>query len=461
LKKITLNALIFSIHRTDKWWRYLGSSLGLDSFNVISEIKGEGDISIASEFYKELRAFKKTKKYNILTRDECQDIISRCRVLRWLDYDLSIAMIHAMANIFERLLDDLKPNLVLSFPIDRYPTDVLARISEAKGIPYLELTAGVFPDSAMLLRRGRLIKSVFTLREEEFLKRKEEIVNPLFTPSYVSFGDQFSYKKFIVTYLYFKLRGLVFKLISILKNDPLNLHYLDSQQFLGHKARWRDIKIINYIDYEWRKRLNTFQKEKIIFFGLQLFPEASIDYWIKNAELIDHENIVVQAAQVFSDAGYLILVKDHPLQFGFRNTGMIKKLIQIQNVVLVPYGVTGNELLSLSGVNFTFTGTLGLQAALAGLKSIVTDCYYSNSDDFIIFRDRKDIEKLPYLVNAKIFKDNLESRRERIVRHLMSGSFCGDIFTFKNFNSSNPPKKIDILSNSLALSLKKIINNAH
>jgi hypothetical protein len=141
LKKITLNALIFSIHRTDKWWRYLGSSLGLDSFNVISEIKGEGDISIASEFYKELRAFKKTKKYNILTRDECQDIISRCRVLRWLDYDLSIAMIHAMANIFERLLDDLKPNLVLSFPIDRYPTDVLARISEAKGIPYLELTA--------------------------------------------------------------------------------------------------------------------------------------------------------------------------------------------------------------------------------------------------------------------------------------------------------------------------------
>ena len=53
-------------------------------------------------------------------------------------------------------------------------------------------------------------------------------------------------------------------------------------------------------------------------FGLQLFPEASIDYWLRNVELIDHDNLVVDAARSFSEQGFLVLVKDHPSQFGFR-----------------------------------------------------------------------------------------------------------------------------------------------
>mgnify|MGYP006281659677 CR=1 FL=1 len=96
-------------------------------------------------------------------------------------------------------------------------------------------------------------------------------------------------------------------------------------------------------------------------FALQLFPEASIDYWLRNIELVDHENLVVEAAQGFSTAGFLVLVKDHPLQFGFRKTDFLDRLAAIKNVVILPYDVSGNELMSLAGASFSSTGTLGFK----------------------------------------------------------------------------------------------------
>ena len=113
----------------------------------------------------------------------------------------------------------------------------------------------------------------------------------------------------------------------------------------------------------WRRKLESVPRERRALFGLQLFPEASIDYWIGNVDLIDHENLVVRAARAFCEAGFTVVVKDHPLQFGFRQTELIDRLRALSSVIMVPYDVTGNEVLALCGVNFTFTGTMGLQAA--------------------------------------------------------------------------------------------------
>ena len=146
------------------------------------------------------------------------------------------------------------------------------------------------------------------------------------------------------------------------------------------------------------------------------------------------------------------------MQFGFRHTDLIVSLLQIENVVLVPYEISAHEMLALSGVSFTFTGTLGLQAALAGIKSVVTENYYSNEDDFIIFHKKSDIQNLPLMVENKTFKEPLDIRRKRIVSNLLSGCFDGDIFTFKNFDSQKPSQKIDTLAKSLKIRIMEIIS---
>jgi hypothetical protein len=433
--------LLFGIHGTVPWWRYLGQNLECGKSVVVTDLRGEGDLSVVNDFYAELNRMKRKPdpEFTLFTDIQIADIKVRCRALRWMDPDLAKAMIQAMAIVFDRILGKVQPSIVLSFPIDRYVKDVIERLSNTRGIQYLELTASVVPGMSMLLHRGRLME-LNTQPSEELVKQViNQIATPSFLPSYVSQKTNYTKVKFIKTLGYFRARALAFRVISWMQRDPLNLHYIDAQPYLGHKCQWKDLRIVDLCDPRWQDKLLHFPKEKRIFFGLQLFPEASIDYWIKSVELIEYENLIVDAARAFSEAGFLVLVKDHPLQFGFRQTELIDRLLALPNVVLVPYDVEGNRLLELVDVNFTCTGTLGLQAALAGKTSIVTDSYYTNQDDFILFSKREEVKVLPERVLAERRSGiSLQERKERIIGKLLRGSFAGDFFSFKDFDCRKP-----------------------
>lgn len=449
-------ALVYAIHRTDNWWSYVAENLGYAKGVVVTDIRNTGDHCVVDDFYVEYaRLSKQGKQQTTLLSDlDIEDIIARCRLLRWLPRDQAVNMVCAMAYAFDIVLQKVQPEVVLCFPIDRYVSDVLARLANARGIPCFELTASLVSGMSMLLYRGQLIKSAADPLPTLIENTVAEIATPTFTPSYVQKKSTYTALRFLKVFSYFKVRGLAFWAISHLKRDPMNLHYMDSQSFLGHKPRLRDMRILRLINHDWRKSLDSFPKEKRIFFGLQLFPEASIDYWISKIDLIDYENIVVAAAKAFSDANFLILVKDHPLQFGFRQCELIDRLLQIPNVVLVPYDVSGNEVMDLSDSNFTLTGTLGLQAALLGKKSITTTNYYTTDEDFINFSSKEEIAELPSRVTNYVPPDSLEQRRYRIMRHLLKGSFNGEFFTFKGFDAAHPNPQTKDMATKLGNQLR-------
>lgn len=443
--------MIFAIHGTVAWWRYLGQNLGFDESIVVTDLRGEGDISIVDEFYVELEALRlqETPTSQLVTPEEARDIIGRCRALRWLDQRLALAMVHAMAKVLDRLLERLVPAIIVSFPIDRYVKDVLARRAAGRGIPYLELTTAPFPGMCMFLQRGGLVALDNEPGSAVVEGKRRALIDPNFAPSYVPVDRSYSTLRFARTFLYTRARSLAFKGISWLKRDRLNLHYLDAQIFLGHKPRIKDAKILGMISRDWQALLERAPRDRRVFFGLQLFPEASIDYWIDNYELVNHDDCVIDAARAFSESGYSIFVKDHPLQFGYRQVELIKRLLALPNTVFVPYGVGAQAMLRLTGVSFNFTGTVGLQAALAGLKSIVTPCYYSNSQDFIEFSSRSDIARLPARVESSGFGSSLEERQSRIVAGLLRGCFEGNLFSFQGFSTSSGSQEAFTLAKSM------------
>jgi len=261
------------------------------------------------------------------------------------------------------------------------------------------------------------------------------------------------------TFTYFKVRGWGFKLISWLKRDPHSLHYLDAQSFLAHKPRLRDLRTLDLIDWNWRETVERFPKSRRVFFGLQLFPEASIDYWLANINLIDYENLLVRAARAYNEQGYLILVKDHPSQFGFRQHELIDRLKSIPNVVFLPYEVSGNEAVSLVGSNFTLTGTLGLQSALLGLNSVVSPTYYVTEGDFLRFDDPSDIEELPSRCATWQGQRDLPTRQRHILSSLLEGSFEGDFFSFRGFRRGQIPTGAQTLARNLGQQLRTVIEH--
>lgn len=453
--------MLYALHRTAEWWRFLGRESGWENSFVVSEIRGDGDVFITNDFYNALGNADKSN-YDIHTyfkESELQDIVARCRVLRWLNRQKAVAMVNAMATVFEELLLKHRPTIIVSFPIDRYVTDVLERIANRAGIPFLELTASVFSKKSMLLQRGEAISLEEVPDIGTIKKHIDELVDPTYVAAYVPKKRSYTAFKFIRTLGYFKLRGIVFKFISLAKRDKLGLHYLDAGSNLGHKCRWKDIRILGMIDSCWEKKLQDVPKESRVLFGLQLFPEASIDYWIKDLGLIEHENMLLEAIETLSNSGYTILIKDHPLQFGFRHTGLLKKALETPNVLLIPYEVPSNFLLSLVGSSFNCTGTPGLQAALLGLTSIVTESYYSNRKDFIVFDKRSDISSLPNKISEKVRVDDLESVRYRISSHLLSSSFEGDLFTFNGFLAGEANDASRLLAKNLGKRLDAFLAN--
>jgi hypothetical protein len=454
-----LAVLIYAINRTDAWWQYVAENLGFSHHVVVSDIRGAADRDVVDDFY---AAYERQYAYSdiqtlIFNEAEVRDIIARCRLLRWLPPKQARSMVAAMEAAFSKVLDEVCPDIVVSFPIDRYVSDVLERLARYRGVPYVELTASLVSGMCMLMYRGQLFKTATPPSDAVLTEQIRTIANPTFTPSYVKTSTRYTRVRWLRTFTYFKIRGWGFKLISWWKRDPRSLHYLDAQSFLAHKPRLRDLRTLKLINWNWRAALENFPKSRRVFFGLQLFPEASIDYWLANVELIDYENLLVRAAQVFTAQGYLVLIKDHPSQFGFRQHELIDRLKAIGNVVFLPYEVSGNEAISLVDVNFTFTGTLGLQSGLLGLKSVCSPTYYVTEGDFICFSEPSEIESLPGRCNTWQPTDELEARQRKILSHLLEGSFEGDFFSFRNFRRAQVPASVKTLARNLGEQLRVVI----
>ena len=145
----------------------------------------------------------------------------------------------------------------------------------------------------------------------------------------------------------------------------------------------------------------------------------------------------------------MVLVKDHPLQFGFRQIPFLKKLKGLGGVLICPYDVSGNELMSISGSTFTCTGTLGMQSAMGGLKSIVNENYYSNDEDFVILKSREGVKDLPQRIHEKVDSDDEYMMQIRIVSNLLRGSFECDFWSFQGFDPRKPNTSVASLGKEL------------
>jgi hypothetical protein len=206
--------LIYPVRATDQWWKQVGDNLGFEKNVVVSDIRGAGDIDVVDDFYAGIRRQKTAPGSSLLTDAEVTDVIARCRLLRWLPRRQAESMIHAMAIVFDRVLEQTKPVAAVAFPIDRYVSDVLARLAVARGIPFYELTASLVSGMSMILCRGHLMQVPDAPPEALVEEHIREIANPSFTPGYAKVKSKYTLWRFFRIFFYFKLRGVAFKLIS-------------------------------------------------------------------------------------------------------------------------------------------------------------------------------------------------------------------------------------------------------
>jgi hypothetical protein len=171
-----------------------------------------------------------------------------------------------------------------------------------------------------------------------------------------------------------------------------------------------------------------------------------LDYWLKSHDMLAHDDAVMRYCEVLGQAGYHIFVKDHPLQFGFRQREIFERLARLNYVTLVPYEVSAGEMIEKCGVSLTFTGTIGFQAALAGLCSVATDPYYVTEQHFLLIRNVVEIPDLVGCLQQWRPPSDIHAARRAMVRHLSSISLPGDYFTWRRFNASNKADRESVVT---------------
>ena len=113
-------------------------------------------------------------------------------MLRSIDRTLALRMIGGMTQAIERAFDELDPDLVMTFTIDRYVMDVMERTARARGIDFLEMTTSIIPDEVMLMRRGRPVWLREPSERARSMPRSGLLCKADFAPAYVRDAKRFS-----------------------------------------------------------------------------------------------------------------------------------------------------------------------------------------------------------------------------------------------------------------------------
>ena len=457
-----MRVLLYTRHNATEWFRYVASKLTVASETLImSELRDEGDVSIADDFYRayadrDIAALAVER----LGEPACDEIIARCRLLRHLDRTQAVRMIGAVIVSCEAVLDRFRPDAFVAFRIDSYVLDVMERLLRERGIPYVGLwRAAIVPDMIFFTARGeyRAVREPAASEVEAFVRR---MVAPEFKATSVNRGARYDFQTFFRKYVQWNARDLVVHLQGRLKRDPLGYRYMvTSRTVPEYKLRFANRKWVQYVRPDWEAEFDRTPEDRRIFIGLQVNPESTIDYYVRNLELAQYETVLFRIVDVLTAAGYRIFLKDHPNMFGRRSIGFIRKVAARPPVVLVPYAVSSNKLVRESAATFTWTGTIGLQASMAGRCPIVVDPTYLMPGAFIQITGLDDIASLPERIKAFVPPVDLDALQKETARHVLR-TFVPGAMRFLEFRRNPEAERAgaDLLADTLNTYLPSFVS---
>jgi hypothetical protein len=433
------SVLIYARSSVGKWWQHIAEEQTFaQKATILSDLPNEGDIHLMPYFYRYMNA-SDTSKWALdqLGVDLCDDIIARCRLLRNLERVLSLKMIGAMWQAIEQIVEQEQPGVVLSFIIDHYIVDILDRVVTRRGIRYLGVAHAVIPGYFMFTTRGELNQV-----RDPSVEEVDQAIRSILLPSFSAGVPKLTrpdYSRFATQFLYYYIRGKAFEVLRNMRRDRLNFHYLATREHVSdYRVRMKDLHISRFVHADWQQRLQVVSPEKRIFVGLQVNPEATIDYWVPDLELIDYHKSLLRFVDRVSNAGFTVFVKDHPVMFGHRRIELFEALEAFPNVVILPYTVSSQWMIENCKTTFTWTGTVGLQAAIAGKCAVVTSgAYYAQDGLFTLFNSLSDIDSLPERIDSFELPLDLHDTQRRLVSYVLSSCMPG-VRTYRGFSPNDP-----------------------
>jgi hypothetical protein len=451
--------LIFSRRNHGPIWNSISKELTCaHEVKIVSCFPNVGHINIMPKIHDNFYRKEHIEEFALsaLGHHQCEEVILRCRLLRNLNYKFALKMIGASWLALEELLLRESPDLIISKAIDYFLTDLLQRAGNSQQIRSLQLCGSSITSRFMLMSNNEF-ETLCTPTLQDIQEVIKTVVNPNFLP-FVSTNQKYGVWKFLNIKTKFSVRQIYLDALRILERQAINPEYLMTPRSKDDYS----FGINDYLgsaklpDSMWEKKLNMVPFKHRVFVGLQVNPECSIDYWVKDLELMQHKKTLEKVVDCLSKAGFSIFIKDHPNMFGRRRYSYFENLKKFKTVVFIPYNINSQYLIKNCKATFTWTGTIGLQAAIYGRCPIVTrSMYYSTHKGFITINSINDINDLPKSIEEFELPSDLQVLQTKIAYQVATTCIPGDMSCF----SDKKKRPREGINQDLISSLNKYLPN--
>ena len=274
-------------------------------------------------FYKNLKA---DRPFDILSSEEREDVLARCRLLRNIPRNEAESLVNAMGRTLEAWLERVHPEVILSHMVDEYVLHLLSILGRKRGIPFVGYAGSFFPERIQITQQAS--GQLFNVRKpdaDEIHETLEILLKPNFRQDY---SQKLTYNRrqhlFMMARYRFKL--FWFKLKGWLEQDSKNVHYLITP-YVVERRQFDALPSATYFDSNWSKKIASVTKP-LIYLPLAYFPESTIDYWIKDRRILDYEAMTLRMANVLSEK-FTVVVKEHPHMLGCRSVSFYAELKRV------------------------------------------------------------------------------------------------------------------------------------
>ncbi len=437
---------------SDDYFRFVVKEMYPDAECVILSPHKQVDKSGAWQRYYD--NVEKNKKHGFVATEEDIDIIARCRLMRALDSHVALQHLYSMRDAIGQALDSHKPDIVLTEAIDSFCIDLLYHECQKRDIPCLGFVTIFVNGHYRISARGEYLK----LREasqQDIQAVLDKLMDTQYLPSFVVKDSNNQVKSIVRKWLQNLVRIPYYGMKRLFLGDKYNNHYWQSYII---STQWASLlPRVKLGQPDWQEQLKA-RNKPVVYLPLQMFPEATIDYWCQSLDVIDYHNALVTFIKARPELTFFI--KEHPSVAGYRHPSVYKALEQCDNVVFCPTTVPSNSLQPFYDAVLVWTGTVGFECAIRGKPVLcMSHPYYFPEDaDFLLTgMDTSSDDIINYI--EQFDGDKSDDYRQSLVKHVLDGCLPGRVRFDGSFSLDNKETTDEarFLSVSLKAHIEKIL----
>lgn len=360
--------------------------------------------------------------------------------------DEVLSILEQECRFFESVLDEIKPDFLVTVLTGTRRNHLFYEICKARGIKILMLNASRFGYRCIISQEEEkldlmgshnnissktrtmvelqdYLKGHHALKEGDeytstFLKSKRKLVKAAI--QFLLISKNTNYKTHYTYYGRTKLRVLIHSILNLLKI-------------------WYRVFFMNR---NFTHKIDT--KEPFIFFPLQTEPERGL---LIAAPFYTNQFELIMLAVKSLPIGYKLYVKDHPSMDtrGWRPVSYYKQIMNLPNVELIHPSVPPDEIMNKCSLVITVGGTAGFEAAFYGKPTITfVDALYSTLKSVYVLKnieefpkairtmlkkkvDFDDLNKFVDLIDKNSFEFNWAGFSRDLHEHFFYGGFLADV----------------------------------